>query len=74
MKKSLILVAVTLMFANSALAQEERASASETKNPQVQTEEAKQLHQSKELKLKELMEHKEYHYSDGWVEHSTPAQ
>lgn len=73
MKKSLILVAVALMSANNAFAQEDETNVKEAKNPQVQTEEAKQSHQGKELKLKELMEHKEYHYSDGWVEHLTPT-
>jgi hypothetical protein len=73
MNKSLILVAVAFMFANQAVAQEDQASVNEATSPQVQTEEAKKSHQSKELKLKELMDHKEYHYSDGWVEHLSPT-
>jgi len=73
MKKNLILMAVALMFANNAFAQEDSASVNEVKNPQIQTEEAKQPHQGKSHNLKEQMDHKEYHYNDGWVQHSTSS-
>ncbi len=73
MKKSLILVTVALMFANNSFAQENQKNVSEVKNPQIQTEEAKQSQQDKAINLKEFMDHKVYHYSDGWVEHLSPT-
>ena len=69
MKNSLMLIFLSLVFANNVIAQEGQSTTHQTTKDEACVDVGKKAHHAKDMKIKEAMDSKEYHYSDGWVQH-----